>query len=34
MPAEFYAKAGPVAIKVINANGKESNSVDFKVDAK
>ena len=34
MPAELYAKAGAVAIKVINADGKESNSSDFKVDPK
>ena len=34
MPVGLYEKPGTVAIKVVNPNGKESNSFDFKVTAK
>lgn len=34
MPTGLYEKAGAVAIKVVNPNGKESNSFDFTVTAK
>jgi hypothetical protein len=33
MPGELYEKAGVVTIKVVNSNGKESNSFDFNVTA-
>ena len=33
MPSELYEKAGVVTIKVLDSNGKESNSFDFKVTA-
>lgn len=31
VPPEIFAKAGGVAIKVVNPDGKESNSVEFRV---
>jgi len=31
MPSELYQKPGVVAIKVVNPNGKESNTVEFTV---
>ncbi len=33
MPSALYEKPGVVTIKVVNSNGKESNSFDFKVTA-
>jgi len=33
MPGALYEKPGVVTIKVVNSNGKESNSFDFKVTA-
>jgi len=33
MPRELYEKPGVVTIKVVDSNGKESNSFDFKVTA-
>jgi hypothetical protein len=33
MPRALYEKAGVVTIKVVNSNGKESNSFDFRVTA-
>jgi len=34
MPPSLYEKAGVVTIKVINPNGKESNTIGFKVAPK
>ena len=34
MPAGLYEKPGVVALKIVNPNGKESNSSDFTVTAK
>ncbi len=34
MPADLYEKPGVMAIKVVNPNGKESNSSGFTVTAK
>ncbi|MFN7922892.1 MAG: hypothetical protein U0Q16_22490 [Bryobacteraceae bacterium] len=31
LPPELFAKAGGVAIKVMNSDGKESNAVEFRV---
>lgn len=31
VPPEIFAKAGGVAIKVVNPDGRESNSVEFRV---
>jgi len=33
MPSDLYEKPGLVTIKVMDSNGKESNSFDFKVTA-
>ena len=33
MPRALFAKPGVVTIKVVNSDGKESNSVDFKIAA-
>ena len=33
MPSELYEKPGVVTIKVLDSNGQESNSFDFKVTA-
>lgn len=34
MPGGLLEKPGVVAVKVVNPNGKESNSVEFRVIAK